>query len=204
MDIPGDLVSGPPGIDLSNCVSRLKRIDSVERYRFLLEWARRSGILSDAETRHLSGEAKQRPEEAAEVAARGLDLSRAGRRLFSAAAGGRPAPGEALAVLNREVTLALPHLRLEGNRSGFCWSWDADDHLDRMLWAPARSMADLLVSEDLVRIKSCASDTCEWVFLDTSRNRKRRWCDMQTCGNREKARRHRARGSGKPGAEPGS
>lgn len=43
------------------------------------------------------------------------------------------------------------------------------------------------------RIKTCASDTCDWVFYDTSRTLRRRWCDMATCGNRAKAARHRAR-----------
>jgi predicted RNA-binding Zn ribbon-like protein len=43
------------------------------------------------------------------------------------------------------------------------------------------------------RIKSCASDTCDWIFYDSSRTSRRRWCDMATCGNRAKAARHRAR-----------
>jgi predicted RNA-binding Zn ribbon-like protein len=44
------------------------------------------------------------------------------------------------------------------------------------------------------RIKVCASETCGWIFYDTSRTSRRRWCDMATCGNRAKAARHRARG----------
>jgi predicted RNA-binding Zn ribbon-like protein len=43
------------------------------------------------------------------------------------------------------------------------------------------------------RIKTCASDTCDWIFYDDSRTSRRRWCDMATCGNRAKAARHRAR-----------
>ncbi|HEX5823256.1 MAG TPA: CGNR zinc finger domain-containing protein, partial [Candidatus Limnocylindrales bacterium] len=43
------------------------------------------------------------------------------------------------------------------------------------------------------RIRICASDTCRWLFYDESRSGRRRWCDMATCGNRAKARRHRAR-----------
>jgi predicted RNA-binding Zn ribbon-like protein len=48
------------------------------------------------------------------------------------------------------------------------------------------------------RIKTCASDTCDWIFYDTSRTSRRRWCDMSTCGNRAKAARHRARTKVKP------
>jgi predicted RNA-binding Zn ribbon-like protein len=58
-------------------------------------------------------------------------------------------------------------------------------------------LADPLVSELTAghpeRIRICASETCQWVFYDTSRTGRRRWCDMATCGNRAKAARHRAR-----------
>ncbi len=43
------------------------------------------------------------------------------------------------------------------------------------------------------RLRVCANDSCRWVFFDTSPTGRRRWCDMSTCGNRAKARRHRAR-----------
>jgi predicted RNA-binding Zn ribbon-like protein len=48
------------------------------------------------------------------------------------------------------------------------------------------------------RIKTCASDTCDWIFYDSSRTSRRRWCDMATCGNRAKAARHRARAKAHP------
>lgn len=61
-------------------------------------------------------------------------------------------------------------------------------------------LADPLVSELTAghpeRIRICASETCQWVFYDTSRTGRRRWCDMATCGNRAKAARHRARAKG--------
>lgn len=58
-------------------------------------------------------------------------------------------------------------------------------------------LADPLVTELVAghpeRIKICASDRCDWIFYDDSRTSRRRWCDMSTCGNRAKARRHRER-----------
>jgi predicted RNA-binding Zn ribbon-like protein len=53
------------------------------------------------------------------------------------------------------------------------------------------SVADALVSGELGRVRRCADPRCARVFYDGSRNRKRRWCDMRTCGNRAKAARHR-------------
>lgn len=57
------------------------------------------------------------------------------------------------------------------------------------------SAADALVLDELSRVRRCADPRCTRVFLDTSRNGTRRWCDMGTCGNRAKAARHRARAS---------
>jgi predicted RNA-binding Zn ribbon-like protein len=51
-----------------------------------------------------------------------------------------------------------------------------------------QSAVELLTSADTARLKSCPS--CGWFFLDTSRNRSRRWCSMATCGNVAKARRY--------------
>ena len=62
-----------------------------------------------------------------------------------------------------------------------------------MLWPIIRSSADLLVSDELELVKICDNDECRWLFLDTSRNHRRRWCDMKVCGNRAKVRRFRAR-----------
>ena len=50
-----------------------------------------------------------------------------------------------------------------------------------------------IASGDTDRLRVCANDQCRWIFYDSSRTGRRRWCDMATCGNRAKAARHRAR-----------
>jgi len=66
---------------------------------------------------------------------------------------------------------------------GFVWDGD--------LLAPiAVAAVDLLRTGPLDRLKVCAA--CPWLFLDTSRNRSRRWCSMSECGARLKMRRYRA------------
>ena len=78
--------------------------------------------------------------------------------------------------------------------SGFTWLWaEGGKALDCMLWPIARSAADLLTEGPLAAIRLCEGRDCGWLFLDTSRNRTRRWCDMRICGNRAKARRHHER-----------
>ncbi|NRQ33591.1 CGNR zinc finger domain-containing protein [Nonomuraea sp. NN258] len=46
------------------------------------------------------------------------------------------------------------------------------------------------------RLKVCAEATCQWAFIDTSKNRSRSWCSMRVCGNRTKTRAYRARKRG--------
>lgn len=55
------------------------------------------------------------------------------------------------------------------------------------------SAADSLIETELPRIRRCGDPRCHRVFLDSTKNGLRRWCDMGTCGNRAKAARHRAR-----------
>ena len=77
------------------------------------------------------------------------------------------------------------------------WQWadsGADPNLP--LWILSQSVSDLLLSEDMTRVRTCDVDTCRWLFLDTSKNHTRRWCNMKVCGNRMKARRFQARREG--------
>jgi predicted RNA-binding Zn ribbon-like protein len=62
--------------------------------------------------------------------------------------------------------------------------------LDRPLWPVLWSAADLLTSARLAQVRVCADPRCGWMFLDVSKNRGRRWCAMENCGNRAKVRRH--------------
>jgi predicted RNA-binding Zn ribbon-like protein len=62
-----------------------------------------------------------------------------------------------------------------------------------MLWLIADSAAEMLTTGDLSRLKQCPGDDCGWLFEDTSKNRRRQWCDMQACGNLAKVRRFRSR-----------
>lgn len=76
------------------------------------------------------------------------------------------------------------------------------DPVDDALANLAQQIVREIVGGRPERIRACASDTCRWVFYDDSRTGRRRWCDMNSCGNRAKAARHRARIKGDAGAVP--
>jgi len=63
------------------------------------------------------------------------------------------------------------------------------DALEEVMGAFAR----LGILGELERVKICPADDCLWAFYDESRNGSRQWCSMAVCGNRAKARAHRAR-----------
>ena len=67
------------------------------------------------------------------------------------------------------------------------------DPVDDALARIAERIAREVSGDHAERVKVCANPTCRWVFFDSSRTGRRRWCDMATCGNRAKAARHRAR-----------
>ena len=69
----------------------------------------------------------------------------------------------------------------------------ADDPAAAALSTVARDAIDLLAGPSAARVRECAAPDCAFLFLDTSRAGRRRWCAMDRCGNREHVRRHRSR-----------
>ena len=96
--------------------------------------------------------------------------------------------------LNGNLHNTALHVRLV-QRAGSCgWKFDEmTSVLDGVLWPIVRAAADLLTSSDLALVRACSSPTCQWLFLDTSKNHQRRWCSMKQCGNRAKVRRFYAK-----------
>jgi predicted RNA-binding Zn ribbon-like protein len=171
--------------------------ESLRSYADLVTWAQGAGVLSDRKARKLLRDAAGQPAEACQVLQRAVALREAIYRIFVALIRGKP-PAEAdLAELNNALTRMASGARVVRMAEQFAWSWDVDeDTLDWLLWPIALSAAELLVSEGRERIGQCADDRgCGWLFLDTSKNHSRRWCDINDCGNRAKQRRHYERTS---------
>jgi predicted RNA-binding Zn ribbon-like protein len=167
---------------------------SVERlnsYGDLVAWARERGILSTQEAEQLAQDAVRRPMEAASTLARAMVLREAIYRIFSAVAAERSPEAGDMMALNIALASALAVLHIVVTEQGFAWAWSrGGSGLERVLWPVILSTVNLLTSNELPAVRECAAPHCGWLFLDTTRNRSRRWCDMTVCGNRAKARRH--------------
>ena len=165
--------------------------ESLTAYADLLEFARQAGRMPEPEVGDLAAEAAADPAGASRVMVRAVRTREAMYRVFGAIARGEEPEDADLEALNAVLVEGLAKARLVRQDGSYRWSWAGDcSCLERPLWQVAHSAADLLASGRLDRVRVCDSATCEWLFLDESRNRSRRWCDMATCGNRAKARRH--------------
>ncbi len=115
---------------------------------------------------------------------------------------GTPDRGD-LDGLNRALSNGGDRGQLAMTPQGYRWAPSAEaGGLAALAAELARDAADLLVdAETLALVKECHGEGCGWLFVDESRGGNRRWCSMQSCGNRAKARAHyrRARASGQPG-----
>jgi predicted RNA-binding Zn ribbon-like protein len=166
-------------------------VEFLTSYSDLVAWSQHVGILTDHQAQRLLKKAAHRPEDATAVLERAIVLREAIYRIFSAISHGRPPQAADLATFNAELSRALAQSRIVSTTEGFAWDWaGTEGALDRMLWPVLHDVAGLLTSAELDRVGQCADDRCGWLFLDTSRNRSRRWCSMEGCGNRAKVRRH--------------
>ncbi len=161
---------------------RLRSWDDVEA------WVRESGLTVD-------GEAVEDPGSALE---RAIALREALYRIFRAVARAEAADSGDLDALSREVLATREGERLVAAQDGgfLLRPSLAPGSPSRWLGPIVASAVELLTSPALARVRQCAGDDCGWLFEDTSRTGRRRWCDMKDCGNLAKVRRFRAREQG--------
>jgi predicted RNA-binding Zn ribbon-like protein len=182
------LEGGEPCLDFVNTASGRSEgplREKLHGYGDLVTFAERVGVVEPELGARLRSLAAEAPAEAEAVLERARALREAIFRLFA-----RPSSSAAdLVLLGEEAGRAAAARRLMAEGDGYRFSWPQSDRLERPLWPLAFSAGDLLTSEERNRVKECAADNCNWLFLDVSRNRSRRWCDMAVCGNRAKARR---------------
>jgi len=188
-----ELLGGRLCLDFVNTVDwrgRERPQEFLYTYRDLIDWSRHVGLITNREAKTLIQMADKHPSQAERVLSRAVELRETIYRLFSSTAEGIPAPKKDLVAFNKYLSNTMKQSRIMETEDVLTWDSDGSkDKLDWILNPIIRSAADLLVSGDLKRVKRCADFSCGWLFLDVSRNKSRRWCDMKDCGNRAKASR---------------
>ncbi len=192
-------LAGDPALDLVNTVdwtSRGPEQDRFRTYEGISRWAEGAGVLSVAAGRRLRRVASERPRPAAAAVEYTHRARETLRDLFGAIARGE---STAIGLRRFNQLLADASARLEiapdagrGGRAGFDWRWrEQDTDLRAVVWPVIWAAASLLRSDELDNVRVCDGDDCGWMYVDRSRNGLRRWCQMRTCGTREKTRRRR-------------
>ncbi|MDF3075917.1 MAG: hypothetical protein K0S54_3584 [Alphaproteobacteria bacterium] len=157
----------------------------------LAGWVGKDGGLPQERGQELADWAKANPPKAAKLFARAILLREAIHNLFVARAGDRPVADADVGLLNEALAEAPSRDALSKTRTQFGWKVPRGDITAPSILAPVLwSAADLLLKGDPARIRQCANEKCRWVFLDVSKAGARRWCTMNSCGNRAKAHRH--------------
>jgi predicted RNA-binding Zn ribbon-like protein len=189
-----DLDGGNLCLDFVNTLDdrgRETEHEYLTSYRNLVAWAEQTHILSSEETTQLLATAAHQSDKANTVLQQAITIREVIYHIFAALAQEEAPANTDLAQLNGVLAHALPHNKIVRHEQHFAWGWDFNpEALDSMVWPVVRAAADLLTSDTLPMLRICAADDCQWLFMDTSKNQTRRWCNMKSCGNRAKARRH--------------
>jgi len=191
-----DLCGGHPALDLVNSLDNRFREDGpnemLASYADLLRFLEETGLLSRQRARGLT---KGLAPEAAQRALLSVrELRESAATVIYGILEEKPPSQADLQVLERHFFEAGRHQELQWERSGLAWNWGRfETEPDLPVWILARSLSEILLSDQMARVRTCAVHTCRWLFLDTSKNHSRRWCNMKVCGNRMKARRFQAR-----------
>lgn len=172
-----------------------RREETLHSYSGLVIWAQHWEVVTPHAAQELLHRADQQPATTLEVYVRAINLRETIYRIFSKVSHAQMPLAADLESLNHTLRRLSPGPRLVVTGEGFAWDWGVDESaLDWLLWPLAHSAAELLVSDLRQRVGECADERgCGWLFLDTSKNHSRRWCDINDCGNRAKQRRHYAR-----------
>lgn len=191
-----DLVGGDPALDLINTVTArdTEPRDWLDGYPALLRWARKAALVAPADLDALAAQAAASPAKAAAALARCKQLRETlCVALYALAAGEEPDAAE-LDALDQARLAASRAARLVSHDGRLQTQWSAErSGLDLIAHVATAFAIELLRDAPLERLRVCDGRDCGWVFVDTSKSGRRRWCDMATCGNLAKARRFQQR-----------
>lgn len=176
-----------PGYDTSAPAAPIELLDSPER---LLAWCEASEAASKENLAGMRVKWRRSPKVATRSLTRFIAL-REGLFTFFLGRVQRGTFRECdVDFLNSELVKLAPRIIVKDTKGRLAWRWkDNGDAEEALIATLVSDAAELAVSDNLERVRVCAATDCGWLFLDTSKNGKRRWCDMADCGNREKQRR---------------
>jgi predicted RNA-binding Zn ribbon-like protein len=188
-----DLIGAHLVVDLVNAVLRTKShpVDWFERYSGVLEWAALTGEFDESLLAQLEHMDEAEPAAGAAALRRLRELREVIHEVLAATIANEAAPDKAIRRLEARWKDAVAHSRLtlSNHHTSLQLSVESS-RLDYLNHELALRAFDLLRTFPETRTRVCAGTDCGWLFIDRSKAGRRRWCDMATCGNAAKSRRH--------------
>ena len=191
------LIGGELAFDFTNTSSGRGWPTHVEHLRSaqdVVAWAGHAKVMSPADAEWLRAEVAMKETLAQRLLKRASDLREVIYTIGVEVAAGRPVPQTQIDCLAREHAACLACAKLASDRGRYVWSWTPREAAVEAVLGPiALSALTTLTQADLSRIKQCQGEKCGWLFFDATKNKSRRWCEMEICGNRAKQKRLGAR-----------
>jgi len=193
-----DFDAGDLSLDFANTQNwhaSKKPFEYLKSYADLVTWGEQAGLLSPEYSAQLRRVASKHPKDATDELEFVIQIREALFRVFTHRYAGESISEGDLALLNSVISQALAHLKLTPAGDEIHWEWAPEmSGANFILWPVARAAAELLTSDKASKVRMCEDDRgCGYLFIDQTKNHSRRWCSMESCGNRAKARRHYSR-----------
>lgn len=187
------LDGGCPVFDFTNTISNRNDpdyFDYLTKYDDFIQWIDKIGLLPKRKIHAIEAFSKNHARISADTMKLIIEVREVIFNLFSSLAQHQKADSEVLNAFNGVLSEALSTMRIDIGRTEVTTSFSASDKamLKEPLYLLIKNAFDILSTQSFERIKECP--TCGWLFLDASKNGKRRWCNMQVCGSNDKARRY--------------
>jgi predicted RNA-binding Zn ribbon-like protein len=191
-----DIIGGDAALDFVNTVTGRDQLpcDWLDSYTRLLEWAALVRLLPENILRALTRWAKTEPKAAAAALTRAKVFRETLFALLKGIVSGNAPPKATLALLREHWIAGINahELRFDDGRVVAELRSDAAD-FDLITSMIAYRMVEHVLPLPKDRLRICHGPNCSWLFIDSSKAGRRRWCDMAVCGNAAKSRRFQKR-----------
>jgi predicted RNA-binding Zn ribbon-like protein len=192
-----DLIADDLALDFANTESGRGFPSHQNHFRGagnVVEWLRHAKALPVEEAYWLRARVSEHADLAADLLAQAVALREAVHDIGAALGRHAKPPEAALASLSALHARCVAKAELAPGALSCRWSWCVRASPVEAALGPITLAAVRLFTEgDFHRIRECGGHACGWLFYDRSKNNRRRWCEMEVCGNRAKQRRLAAR-----------
>jgi predicted RNA-binding Zn ribbon-like protein len=192
-----DLVGCELALDFTNTSSGrgfLSHQEHLRDFDTIMQWVEHARVMAPSDCTYVRTTVAKRPKLGRAVFEQVLKIRELIWTIGTALAEQRPVSEKLRASLTAAHAESLRFAEMKMRDGAYIWTWDPRRDVQGAILGPITlSALTLLMEKELSRTKRCAGMECGWLFFDTTKNGRRRWCEMRVCGNRAKVRAARAK-----------